>query len=88
MTQAQSEFELGHRSLPNSDGLAQLQNAFRRARADAGLTYAQIAERMGTTPSAVVRLEASIVSKRHSPTLDALRRYAAACGKTLRISIV
>lgn len=87
MPQAQSALEQRHCSPPNGDALAQLQDAFRRARTDAGLTYAQIAERMGTTASAVVRLEASIISKKHSPTLDTLYRYAAACSKTLRILI-
>jgi ribosome-binding protein aMBF1 (putative translation factor) len=56
------------------------------ARRDAGLTQAQIAERMGTTASAVSRLEASLSSERHSPSFATLRKYAAACGKKLVIS--
>jgi ribosome-binding protein aMBF1 (putative translation factor) len=56
------------------------------ARRDAGLTQAQIAERMGTTASAVSRLEASLVSEKHSPSFATLRKYAAACGKRLIIS--
>jgi ribosome-binding protein aMBF1 (putative translation factor) len=56
------------------------------ARREAGLTQAQIAERMGTTASAVSRLEASLTSEKHSPSFATLRRYAAACGKKLVIS--
>ncbi|RQR66530.1 XRE family transcriptional regulator [Burkholderia sp. Bp9002] len=56
------------------------------ARRDAGLTQAQIAERMGTTASAVSRLEASLSSEKHSPSFATLRKYAAACGKKLIIS--
>ncbi|MGI4858504.1 MAG: helix-turn-helix domain-containing protein [Janthinobacterium lividum] len=56
------------------------------ARRDAGLTQAKIAERMGTTASAVSRLEASLSSEKHSPSFSTLRKYAAACGKKLVIS--
>jgi ribosome-binding protein aMBF1 (putative translation factor) len=56
------------------------------ARQEAGLTQAQIAERMGTTASAVSRLEASFSSQKHSPSFATLRKYAAACGKRLVIS--
>lgn len=56
------------------------------ARREAGLTQAQIAERMGTTASAVSRLEASLTSEKHSPSFATLRKYAAACGKKLVIS--
>jgi hypothetical protein len=55
-------------------------------RRDAGLTQAQIAERMGTTASAVSRLEASLTSEKHSPSFATLRKYAAACGKRLVIT--
>ncbi|TKC78216.1 helix-turn-helix transcriptional regulator [Trinickia terrae] len=56
------------------------------ARREAGLTQAQVAERMGTTASAVSRLEASLTSEKHSPSFATLRKYAAACGKKLVIS--
>ncbi|KXV15651.1 XRE family transcriptional regulator [Caballeronia megalochromosomata] len=58
------------------------------ARKEAGLTQGQIAERMGTTASAVARLEASLASEKHSPSVATLRKYVTACGKTLRISVV
>ncbi|AJX94475.1 helix-turn-helix domain-containing protein [Burkholderia pseudomallei] len=56
------------------------------ARQEAGLTQAQVAKRMGTTASAVSRLEASLSSEKHSPSFATLRRYAAACGKRLVIT--
>ncbi|WP_250462752.1 helix-turn-helix transcriptional regulator [Caballeronia sp. GAFFF2] len=62
--------------------------AFLDARVAAGLTQAQVAERMGTTASAVARLEASLASEKHSPSVSTLRKYAAACGKRLKISLV
>jgi anti-sigma factor RsiW len=61
-------------------------HALLTARRDAGLTQAEIAERMGTTASAVSRLEASLSSEKHSPSFSTLRKYAAACGKKLIIS--
>jgi transcriptional regulator with XRE-family HTH domain len=57
------------------------------ARHAAGLSQAQVAERMGTQPPAVTRLERALASGRHSPSIDTLRKYAAACGKKLVISI-
>ena len=63
-------------------------DALLTARKEAGLTQAQVAERMGTTTSAVSRLEASLASEKHSPSFATLRKYAAACGKSLRISLV
>ncbi|WP_322061402.1 helix-turn-helix transcriptional regulator [Paraburkholderia sp. J63] len=63
-------------------------DALLTARKQAGLTQAQVAERMGTTTSAVSRLESSLASEKHSPSLATLRKYAAACGKTLRISLI
>jgi ribosome-binding protein aMBF1 (putative translation factor) len=61
-------------------------DAILRARRDAGLTQEQVARRMGTTASAVSRLEGSFASEKHSPSFATLRKYAAACGKKLVIS--
>ena len=58
-----------------------------RARRDAGLTQAEIAQRMGTTTSAVSRLESSLISQKHSPSLATLKKYAHACGKKLVVSL-
>ena len=58
------------------------------ARRDAGLTQAQVAERMGTKASAVARLESALISGKHSPSIDTLRKYAAAVGKKLEVHLV
>ena len=52
-----------------------------KARAASGLTQAEVAERVGTTQSAVARLESG--TKRHSPSLATLQRYARALGYRL-----
>ncbi len=54
-----------------------------KARHEAGLTQAQVAERMGTQPPAVARLERALATGKHSPSLATLRKYAQACGKEL-----
>jgi len=58
------------------------------ARREAGLTQAQVAERMGTKAPAVARLENALASGRHSPSLDTLRKYAAALGKRVEVHFV
>ncbi len=63
-------------------------DAVLQARTEAGLTQAEVAERMGTTASAVARIEASLISEKHSPSISTLRKYATACGKTLHIALV
>jgi ribosome-binding protein aMBF1 (putative translation factor) len=62
-------------------------NAVLRARREAGLTQSQIAQRMGTTTSAVSRLESSLISQKHSPSFATLKKYAHACGKKLVVSL-
>lgn len=59
-----------------------------RARKKSGLTQAEVASRMGTTNTVVARLEAGGGSKRHSPSLTTLRRYAKAVGRQLHIRLV
>ena len=54
--------------------------AMEKARRQAKLTQSQIAERMGTTQSAVSRMAASNV------TIGSLARYFEACGAKLKIS--
>ena len=58
-----------------------------KARHEAGLTQAQVAERMGTQPPAVARLERSLATGKHSPSLATLRKYAHACGRELVLQI-
>ena len=59
-----------------------------RARKEAGLTQADIASRMGTKTSAIARLEAGGGSKKHSPSVTTLRKYAEAVGCRLEIRLV
>lgn len=63
-------------------------NELLQARKQAGLTQEEVAARMGTTKSAVSRLEASIRSESHSPSFATLRKYAHACGKRLVVKMV
>jgi len=58
-----------------------------KARHEAGLTQAEVAERMGTQAPAVARLERSLATGRHSPSIGTLRKYANACGKSLRFEV-
>lgn len=60
-----------------------LVNSMIQARSRAHLTQAQVAERMGTTESAVSRLE----SGRGRPNTETLKRYADAVGRRLRITL-
>lgn len=59
-----------------------------RARSKAGLTQAEVAARMGTKAPAVTRLEASLSSGKHSPSLATLQRYAEAVGCELQVKLV
>ncbi|MDP2827869.1 MAG: helix-turn-helix transcriptional regulator [Sulfuricellaceae bacterium] len=59
-----------------------------QARKQAGLTQEGVAARMGTTKSAISRLEASLRSDRGSPSFSTLRKYAHACGKRLVVKMV
>lgn len=63
-------------------------NELLQTRKKAGLTQEDVAARMGTTKSAVSRLEASIRSENYSPSFATLRKYAHACGKRLVIKMV
>ena len=56
------------------------------ARKKAGLTQAEVAERMGTHPPAVARLES--FNRQHSPSLKTLRKYAEAVGCDLEIKLI
>jgi transcriptional regulator with XRE-family HTH domain len=59
-----------------------------RARKAAGLTQAEIAERMGTKTPAIARLESGGGSNKHSPSIATLRKYAEAVGCDLEIKLV
>lgn len=55
------------------------------ARTRAGLTQEAVADRMGTTKSAVSRLEGA---GKHAPSMASLRKYAAAVGCILKIEFI
>lgn len=59
-----------------------------KARLDSGKTQEEIAKKMNTTKSAVSRFENSGGKKKHSPTLETLRKYAKALDCELRIQLV
>jgi predicted transcriptional regulator len=58
-------------------------NTLIEARTRAGLTQAEVAERMGTTQSVVARMEGG----RTIPNLRSLHRYAEATGQRLKLTM-
>jgi DNA-binding XRE family transcriptional regulator len=76
------DFEQAYQSLaPEYEIVSQLL----AARTRAGLTQDAVAEKMGTTKSAVSRLEGS---GKHAPSLATLRKYAQAVGCELQVRLV
>ena len=63
-----------------------LLDEFLKARAAQGLTQAQVAEKIGTTQSAVARMESG--SGKHSPSLATLSKYANALDCKLEVRLV
>ena len=63
-----------------------LLDEFLKARAAQGLTQAQVALKIGTTQSAVARMESG--SGKHSPSLATLSKYAEALGCKLEVKLV
>ncbi len=59
-----------------------------KARQKAGLSQAEVAERMGTKAPAVTRLESSLSSGKHSPSIATIKKYANALNCRLEIKIV
>ena len=57
-----------------------------KARAEAGLTQAEVAARVGTTQSAIARLESA--EPKHSPSIATLQKYAKALGYKVEIRLV
>ena len=64
-----------------------LLDALLKARQEACLTQAQVAERMGTQAPAVARLERSLATGKHSPSIATLRKYLKACGRSLVLRV-
>lgn len=63
-------------------------DALLTARRKAGLSQEQVAERMGMKQSSLARIESSLGSRKHAPSLSTLRRYAEALGCRLQIRLV
>jgi DNA-binding XRE family transcriptional regulator len=63
----------------------QLASQMLQARTRAGLTQDAVADIMGTTKSAVSRLEAA---GKHAPSIATLKRYAQAVGCGLQVKLV
>jgi len=64
-----------------------LLDALLKARQQAGLSQAQIAERMGTQAPAIARLERALATGKHSPSIATVRKYVKACGKRLVLRV-
>lgn len=82
VTQAQSDDSYGL-ALHNSTNSYDFMFSLVRARKDAGLKQADVAENMGVTQQAVSRIEAMD----GDPALSTLRRYATAIGVALDLKI-
>lgn len=78
---ANPEFE---REYAAADAEFAVIEALVRARTAADLSQAELARRIGTTQSAIARLEGGGVS----PSLSTLRKYAEATGTRLEIKLV
>ena len=83
---SKSDAAFGEAYLALNDEFATL-DALLQARKASGLTQVEIAARMGIKPSSLARIESSITSQKHSPSLATLRKYAQACGKRLSIAL-
>jgi DNA-binding XRE family transcriptional regulator len=79
---ARKEFTAAYESLELE---YQVASQMLKARSRAGLTQDAVAERMGTTKSAVSRLESA---GKHAPSLATLKRYASAVGCDLQVKLV
>lgn len=90
-----SHKELKSRALERADVKAEyesldeefnLLDEFLKVRAAMGVTQAEVAKRIGTTQSAIARLESG--GGKHSPSLATLRKYAHALGYRLELKLV
>ncbi len=83
--QEDPEFRKAYNDLAEEFGLF---DKLLKARNRAGLTQAEVAERMGTKTPAVARLESGGGRKKHSPSLATLHKYAEAVGCRLDIKLI
>lgn len=59
---------------------------FLKARSSAGITQAEVAQRIGTTQSVIARLESG--RGKHSPSLATLQKYVHALGCRLELRLI
>jgi transcriptional regulator with XRE-family HTH domain len=76
----ESGFKEGYEALEDEFALA---SQLIEARSRAGMTQAEVAERMGTSQSTVARLESGTAK----PSLSTLKRFADATGARVRITL-
>ena len=75
--------EAAQRAYRDEASIGEFQDLVYRLRAEASLTQAELAARMGTTQSAIARMEGGGVR----PTLDTLGRLATAVGQDLVVAV-
>lgn len=63
-------------------------DALLTARQQAGMTQEQVAAKMGVSQPSLARVEATLDSHRHSPSLEMLRKYANAVNCKLEIRLI
>ncbi len=66
---------------------SELLDSLLKARQEAGLSQADVAQRMGTQAPAIARLERALATGKHSPSVATLRKYVKACGKQLVLQV-
>ncbi len=75
--------EMARRAFEDEARISEFRELVHRLRAEAGLTQAEMAERMGTTQSAVARMEGGGTR----PTLETLEKLAGAVGQELVVGV-
>jgi transcriptional regulator with XRE-family HTH domain len=75
--------EAAQRAYEDEARIIEFREIVYRVRTEAGLTQAELAERMGTTQSAIARMEGGGTR----PSLDTLEKVAAAVGQELVVGL-
>jgi len=75
--------EVVERAYADEERLSEFRELVYRLRTEAGFTQAGLAERMGTTQSAIARMEGGGTQ----PTLDTLEKLAVAVGQELVVGV-
>ncbi len=78
-----SRSDAAQRAYDDEARISEFRQIVYRVRTEAGLTQAELAERMGTTQSAIARMEGGGTR----PSLDTLEKLAAAVGQELVVGL-